>query len=61
MSEVKEYLTYKGKPLVRCKDTIYYGNMSDEYVIKLDIIESEKSGDIDVAREDSDHGLHQVR
>lgn len=50
MSEVKEYLTYKGKPLVRCKDTIYYGNMSDEYVIKLDIIESEKSGDITTAK-----------
>ena len=50
MSEAKEYLTYKGKPLVRCKDTIYYGNMSDEYVIKLDIIESEKSGDITTAK-----------
>ena len=50
MSEAKEYLTYKGKPLVRFKDTIYYGNMSDEYVIKLDIIESEKSGDITTAK-----------
>ena len=50
MSEAKEYLSYKGKPFVRCKDTIYYGNMSDEYVIKLDIIESEKSGDITTAK-----------
>lgn len=32
-----EFLAYKGKPLVRSGDTIYYGDMSDEYVIKLNI------------------------
>ena len=25
---------YRGKPLVRSGDTIYYGNMTDKYVIK---------------------------
>ena len=28
---------YRGKPLVRSGDTIYYGNMTDKYVIKIDI------------------------
>ena len=32
-----EFPTYKGKPLVRCGDTIYYGSMQDKYVIKMDI------------------------
>ncbi len=27
------FLSYKGYPLVRNKDEIYYGNMNDEYVI----------------------------
>ena len=26
-------LTYKGRPLVRCKNDIYYGSLSDPYVI----------------------------
>ena len=29
--------TYKGKPLVRCGNTIYYGSMKDKYVVKLEI------------------------
>ena len=41
--------TYKGKPLVRCGDTIYYGSMQDKYVIKLDIKSKKKVGDLDVA------------
>lgn len=31
------FLTYKGKPLVRKGNTIYYGNMSDPFVICLSI------------------------
>lgn len=54
MSTVKkkkenEYLMYKGKPLVRCENTIYYGFPSDEYIIMLQILETEKIKDIDVA------------
>ncbi len=33
-----QFLTYKGKPLVRNGNTIYYGNMSDPYVIMLTIM-----------------------
>ena len=41
--------TYKGKPLVRSGDTIYYGSMKDKYVIKMDIKSKKKVGGLDVA------------
>lgn len=52
MSQQKKeqaFPTYKGKPLVRCGDTIYYGNMQDKYVIKMDIKSKKKVGDLEVA------------
>ena len=33
--ENKEFTTYKGKPLVRSGDELYYGNMTDKYVIRM--------------------------
>ncbi|MCD8327989.1 MAG: hypothetical protein LUC25_02705 [Ruminococcus sp.] len=44
-----EFFTYKGIPLVRKGKEIYYGNMSDEYVVMLQILDTEKVGDLDVA------------
>ena len=41
--------TYKGKPLVRCGDVIYYGSMRDKYVIKMEIKSKKKVGDLEVA------------
>lgn len=35
-NEIK-FLTYKGKPLVRSGNTIYYGDMNDPFVIMLSI------------------------
>ena len=35
--KAEAFLTYKGKPLVRCGDEIYYGNMEDPYVIRMQI------------------------
>ena len=51
MSEKKaeKFPTYKGKPLVRCGDTIYYGSMKDKYVIKMDIKSKKKVKDLEVA------------
>lgn len=40
----KEFLTYKDKPLVRKGKEIYYGDMAEKYVVKLDIL-SEKEQD----------------
>lgn len=28
---------YKGKPLVRCGNVLYYGSMKDKYVCRLEI------------------------
>ena len=41
--------TYKGKPLVRCGDGIYYGSMKDKYVVKLEIKSKKKVQDLEVA------------
>ncbi len=51
MAEKKKakFLSYKGKPLVRCGNTIYYGNMNDAYVVLLQILSSKKVNDLDVA------------
>lgn len=45
MAENKEakFLEYKGRPLVRSGKTIYYGNMTDPYVICLNIINEAES------------------
>ena len=40
MADKKEFLEYKGRPLVRSGNTIYYGSMADPYVICLNIKDS---------------------
>ena len=46
MSQQKQgFPTYKGKPLVRSGDTIYYGSMRDKYVIKMDVKSKKKVAD----------------
>ena len=47
--EAKEFSTYKGRPLVRCGDEIYYGNMDEPYVIRLQIKSKKEVGGIEVA------------
>ena len=49
MAEVTSFPTYKGKPLVRCGDVIYYGSMQDKYIIKMDIKTKKKVGTHEVA------------
>lgn len=50
MAEAKtSFFTYKGVPLVRKGKMIYFGNMYDDYVVMIEILETEKQGDIDVA------------
>ena len=45
----KEFFTFKGKPLVRCGDEIYYGNMEDEYVIGLQIKSKREENGMEIA------------
>ena len=49
MSDKTELLTYKGRPLMRKDNVIYYGSMADDYIVMLQILESKKVGDMDVA------------
>ncbi|MBR6101645.1 MAG: hypothetical protein IKP95_04390 [Ruminococcus sp.] len=43
------FFTYKGMPLVRKGNVIYFGNMYDEFVVMIEILGTEKKGEIDVA------------
>lgn len=45
-AKTEKMLTYKGKPLVRNENTIYYGNMSDPYVAMLQILEEKDFSDM---------------
>ena len=45
----EEFLQYKNKPLVRCGDVLYYGNMNEKCVAKLTIKSKSKVGDMDFA------------
>lgn len=45
----KEFFTYKGKPLVRCGDEIYYGNMSDRFVIRMQVKTKKEVNGLQVA------------
>ncbi len=42
MAKQEEFLTYKGRPLVRGGNTVYYGNMADEYVCMLQILSTKE-------------------
>lgn len=42
-------LTYKGHPLRRKGNLIYYGTMAEKYIILLQVLSSQKEGDLDVA------------
>lgn len=42
----EKFLEYKGKPLVRCDKTIYYGNMNDPYVICLNVLDEKNLEDL---------------
>ena len=42
-------LTYKGRPLVRCGNDIYYGSMAEPYIVYLQILNTKKENSADVA------------
>lgn len=56
----EKFLEYKGKPLVRCGNEIYYGDMSESHVVKFTILSNGDDGEpnkIDVALLKSDTSL----
>ena len=48
MSE-NNVLMYKGHPLMRKDNMIYYGSMADSHIVILQILETKKLGDTDIA------------
>jgi len=49
MAEANNVLTYKGHPLMRKDNLIYYGSMADTHIIMLQVLESKKVNDFDEA------------
>ena len=42
-------ITYKGHPLMRKDNLIYYGSMADSHIIMMQVLESKKQNDVDIA------------
>ena len=42
-------LTFKGRPLMRKDNIIYYGSMADSHIIMIQILDYKKVGETDVA------------
>lgn len=51
MAETKkgEGIVYKNHPLRRVDNLIYYGSMADKYIVLLQILDTKKEKDMDVA------------
>ena len=49
MSEENAVLMYKGRPLMRKDNLVYYGSMADSHIVMLQILETKKVGDMDLA------------
>ena len=41
----EKFLEYMGKPLVRCGDEIYYGDMSESHIVKFTILSKDGEGE----------------
>lgn len=49
MADNKNGLMYKGHPLMRKDNLIYYGSMADSHIVMLQILETKKVNDMDIA------------
>ncbi len=49
MAAKSPFLEFKGKPLVRCGNEIYYGHPKDKYIIKMIIRSTKKFQDIELS------------
>ena len=49
MSDENAVLMYKGHPLMRKDNLIYYGSMADSHIVMLQVQETKKVNDLDVA------------
>ena len=42
------FLTYKEKPIVKCGTEIYYGNMTEPFVIRFTLLSTVKAGENEI-------------
>ena len=49
MASETPILTYKGHPLRRKDNLIYFGTMAEKYIVMMQILSTRKVGDLDVA------------
>lgn len=49
MADENAVLMYKGHPLMRKDNMIYYGSMADSHIVMLQILETKKVQDTDIA------------
>ena len=45
----EKVLQYKGRPLMRKDNMIYYGSMADSHIVMLQILETKKVNDTNIA------------
>jgi hypothetical protein len=48
-NNVKKSLKYRGYPLLRKDDEIYFGNMTDDYVVRMQILHKKIVNGLEVA------------
>ncbi len=49
MAEENSVLMYKGRPLMRKGNLVYYGSMADSHIVMLQILESKTVNDTPIA------------
>ena len=49
MADEKTVLMYKGRPLMRKDNLVYYGSMADSHIVMLQVLETKKVNDTDIA------------
>ena len=49
MAEKSGVLTYKGHPLRRKDNLIYYGSMADKYIVMIQVMSTDKAGSLELA------------
>lgn len=46
----RDVLIYREKPLLRDGNTLYFGDFSENFIVRFTILESEKVNDLDMAK-----------
>ena len=49
MADTTPFLMYKGRPLVRSGNVLYYGSMAEKYVIVMQVLSTKDENDLKMA------------